>query len=105
MRGDRLAIEGDDLGGVALEVETEDARVRGVDQSQPDALTAPYRELVRNAAVDGGGVADPAAMAHVVAVAEVLTNLGGLRQPPVVQHPGHLAVHPGRLGLSMIRGP
>ena len=50
-------------------------------------------------AVDRDRVADPAVVGHVVAVAEIVADGGGLRKPPVVEYPGHVAVDPDRLCL------
>ena len=41
----------------------------------------------------------------VVPVAEVFPDLAGFRQPPVAEHPGHVAVDPDRFGSSTISGP
>ncbi len=84
---------------MSLEVEAEDARIRGVDEPQPHPLAATHCKRIRHAAVDRNGIADPAAVAHVMAVAEIIADLGGLCQSPVIDDPGYIAVHARRFGL------
>src|SRR3546814_17051194 len=50
-------------------------------------------------AVDGDRVADPAVVAQVMAVAEILTYLGRAGEAPVVEHPGEVPVDAGRFRL------
>ena len=56
-------------------------------------------EGLGDAAVDRDGVADPAVVARVMQVAEVVADLGVRQQTPVVEHPGHVAVDLDRLAL------
>lgn len=56
VRGDRLAIEGDHLRSMAVELQREDARVGRVEQ--PQALAGAQRDLGRHHAVDVDDVAD-----------------------------------------------
>src|SRR3546814_1836784 len=99
VRGDRLAVEGDDDRLVALEVEPEDAGIRGINEPQADALAGLHPEALRHMAVDGDRVADPAVVAQVMAVAEILTYLGRAGEAPVVEHPGEVPVDAGRFRL------
>ena len=93
---DRVAVERDDLRPVALELQAEDPRIRGVDEAEPDALAPAHGELSRTGAVDGGPIAETPGMAHVVGVVEAGGKLRFLRHPPVVQHPGQVPVHAER---------
>src|SRR3546814_16112115 len=95
VRGDRLAVEGDDDRLVALEVEPEDAGIRGINEPQADALAGLHPEALRHMAVDGDRVADPAVVAQVMAVAEIPTYLGRAGEAPVVEHPGSVPVDAG----------
>jgi hypothetical protein len=88
-----LTVECEYYRGVILEIEPEDAGVRSVDEPQADALTAFHHEAVRHVAVDRDRVADATIMAHILAAAEIVADLGGRRQPPVIEHPGHVAVN------------
>src|SRR3546814_17193694 len=99
VRGDRLAVEGDDDRLVALEVEPEDAGIRGIHEPQADALAGLHPEALRHMAVDGDRVAVPAVVAQVMAVAEILTSPGRAAVATVVEHTGEVPVGAGRLSL------
>ena len=99
VRLDGLTVERDHHRPVVLELEREDPRVGGVDQPQPQPLAGAHREGLQDAAVDRDGVADPAVVARIHEVAEVVADLGVRQQAPVVEHPGHVAVDLDRLPL------
>ena len=84
---------------MVLELEREDPRVGGVDQTQPQPLAGAHREGLQDAAVDRDRVADPAVVARIHGVAEVVADLGVRQQAPVVEDPGHVAVDLDRLPL------
>src|SRR3546814_14400758 len=62
-------------------------------------LAGLHPEALRHMAVDGDRVADPAVVAQVMAVAEILTYLGRAGEAPVVEHPGEVPVDAGRFRL------
>ena len=99
MRLDRLAVERDQARPVTVELETEDAGVRGVDQAQPQALAGAHRKNLGDPPVHRDGVADPAVVARVHEAAEIAADLGIGQEAPVVEHPGDVAVDPDRLPL------
>ena len=64
VRLDRLAIERNHRRPVVLELQPEDPRIGGVDQTQAHALAGAHREGLQDAAVDRDRVADPAIVAR-----------------------------------------
>ena len=102
---DGLTVERDHRRPVVLELEREDARVGGVDQPQPQPLARPHREGLGDAAIDRDGVADPAVVARIHEVAEVVADLGVRQQTPVVEDPGDVAIDLDRPRSSTISGP
>ena len=99
VRLDRLAVERNYRRPMVLELEPEDPRIGGVDQTQAHALAGAHREGLQDAAVDRDRVADPAIVAAVHEVAEIVADLSVRQQAPVVEHPGHVAVDLDRLPL------
>src|SRR3546814_3307691 len=84
---------------MAVELQPENARGRGVDHTQPHALPGSDREALANSPVYRDGVADPPGMAHVVTIAEIVADGGIIAQAPVAENPDDLAVHTDRLAL------
>ena len=64
-----------------------------------DALAGLHSEALRHTAVDGDCVADPAVVAQVMAVAEVIADLRRPGEAPIVEHPGEVPVGAGRFRL------
>ena len=54
---------------------------------------------IRHAAVDGHRIADAPIVVDVVPVAEILADFTRFGQPPVAEHPGHVAVDADRFRL------
>src|SRR3546814_6003568 len=52
VRLDRLAVEGDDLRPMSLELESEDAGIRGVNEPQTNTLARAHADGLEHAAVD-----------------------------------------------------
>jgi hypothetical protein len=87
VRLDRLTVERQDDRPMAGELQSEDARVGGVDQAQAQALAGAYGEGLGHAAVHGHRVANPAVVSHVVKIVEAAGDFGVARQPPIVDQP------------------
>ena len=87
------------------EIESEDARIGGIDQAQPDSLARTHRNALRHAAIEGDRVADTAVVHQVMPVVEIVADRSGLGQTPVVQHPGQFAVDANGLGFLDDQGP
>jgi hypothetical protein len=94
-----MTVERDDLRVVALDFEAEDAGVRSIDEAQANALSSPHLEAFADAAIDGHGVADAPVVAHVVQVAEVVTDGGVIAQSPVAERPGQITIDSERRRL------
>ena len=78
-------------GSQRAEVGRVDARVRGVEQAQADALAAARRQRGVGAPVDGHEVAPATVVHQVVRRVEAIEDLAGLVEQPVVQHPDDVA--------------
>jgi hypothetical protein len=94
-----MSIDSDDLGLMAGEAQTKDARVGSVHEPQPDSLAASDRGSFTNAPIHRHGVADAAIVSHVVHVAEIVADLRIGKQAPVLQHPHHIAIYLDWLAL------
>ena len=99
MRPHRLPIDSDHSWLMTLKAETKDASIRAIDQAKANALAASDRESLADAAVDSHGVADTTIVRHVMHVAKVVADLRIGLQPPVLQQPGHVAVHADGISL------
>src|SRR5687767_4303032 len=94
-----MAVDGDDHWPVSHKAQAEDTGVGGVDEAKPDPLASPHGKSLRELAIDGGCVADSAAVAGIHHVAEVIDDGDVLVQAPVAQHPGDVAVDLDRLAF------
>ena len=97
VRRHRLPVERDDRRFVVPEFDTEDPRIRCIDEAQTDTLAFSDRKGVREAPVDGDRVAEPAIVAHVVGVVEISPRSRPTGQAPVVEHPCHVTVDADRI--------
>src|SRR5258708_38935529 len=84
---------------MAFKLEPEDARRRGVDESQADSLAAAHGETIGHAAVDRDGVADPARHAHFHRIVETAGDRRVLLESPVAQYPDDVSIDLQRIGL------
>src|SRR5262245_8224668 len=99
VRPDRLAVESDEPGLVAVELEAVDARVGCVDEPQADALARPHAEGLEDRAVYGHRIADATGVARIHEAAEIAGDARLAIQPPIGQDPDDIPVHGGRFLL------
>src|SRR5260370_6883948 len=84
---------------MAFKLEPEDARRRGVDESQADSLAAAHGETIGHATVDRDGVADPARHAHFHRIVETAGDRRVLLESPVAHYPDEVSSALPRTGL------
>src|SRR5687768_15905444 len=88
-----MTVEGDELRLVSLEFQPVDPRIRGVDQTQADALPGAHAERLGDRAVYRNRIADATGVARVHRIAEVLDDARFAVEPPVGQHPNQVSLH------------
>src|SRR5260221_1886525 len=96
---DRLPIKRNHERPMALELEPEDPRRRGIDETKTQPLATAHGEAIGHATVDRDGIPDPPRHAHFHRAVETAGDRCIVFEPPVAQHPDNVAVHRPRLGL------
>jgi hypothetical protein len=99
MRLDRLPVEGHDERVMALELEPEDSRRRGIDEPQANTFAGSDREMIGNTAIDRDRVADPARHAHFHAIAKAARDRSVVIQAKVAKDPDDIPIDRRGLGL------
>ena len=97
MRCHGLTVQSDHDRRKPPEIQPEYPGIGCVDQPQADAFSGSHGDAVRYLAVDGHGIADTPAVRGVVPTSEICRNLSVAGHPPVIEHPGQIAIYADRV--------